>query len=139
MRGLRILRDSRGAAVIEIAFALPILILMIWMMVQLGLVYRANSGIQHALGEGARLATLYPQPADSAIEDRMDEAVYGIGPGNFEFEISRPEDDPDTADVDESDVQYIDLSVDYTQTTDMLLFPGPNITIAKTKRVWVAD
>ena len=33
---------------------------MLWAIVQLGLMYRANSGIQHALGEGARYATLYP-------------------------------------------------------------------------------
>ena len=39
LRKLR--RDEEGAAVIEMAFALPILIIMIWMIVQLGLVFRA--------------------------------------------------------------------------------------------------
>ena len=50
-------RDRRGAAVIEMAFALPALIVLMWMIVQLGLVYRAMSGIQHGLGEGSRMAT----------------------------------------------------------------------------------
>ena len=50
--------DERGAALIETAFALPALIVMVWAVVQLGLVFRAMSGIQHALGEGARLAQL---------------------------------------------------------------------------------
>ncbi len=60
MRNLRKLRrDEHGAAVIEMAFALPALILLMWMIVQLGLVFRAMSGIQHGLGEGARTATLY--------------------------------------------------------------------------------
>ena len=43
-------RDEKGVAVIEMAFAMPILIMMIWMLVQLGLVYRAVAGIQQALG-----------------------------------------------------------------------------------------
>ena len=42
----RLKRDESGAAVIELAFALPILIILIWMIVQLGLVLRAMSGIQ---------------------------------------------------------------------------------------------
>ncbi len=54
MKLRRLTRNEEGAAVIEMAFALPILIVMIWMIVQLGLVFRAMSGIQHALGEGAR-------------------------------------------------------------------------------------
>ena len=37
----RLRRDDRGAAVIETAFALPALILMMWMLVQAGLVFRA--------------------------------------------------------------------------------------------------
>ncbi len=55
-----IVRDQDGAAAIEMAFALPVLIVMIWMIVQLAEVYRAVAGIQQALGEGARYATLVP-------------------------------------------------------------------------------
>ena len=53
----RVVRNEQGAAVIEMAFALPVLIMLLWMIVQLGLVFRAMSGIQHGLGEGARTAT----------------------------------------------------------------------------------
>ena len=66
--------------------ALPVLIMLMWLIVQLGLVFRAMSGIQHGLGEGARMATLFPKPADEAIHDRIEAAVYGIGPGNFVIE-----------------------------------------------------
>ena len=59
---LRLRRDEQGAAAIEMAFALPILILMIWMIVQLAQVYRAMAGIQQALGQGARYATLCLNP-----------------------------------------------------------------------------
>ena len=122
--------DDRGAAVIEMAFALPILIMMMWMIVQLGLVFRAMSGINHGLGEGARLATLYPQPTDEAIKTKISDAVYGIGPGDFEIE------DP-VAGVNLG-ANYLDLEVTYSQKTDLLIVPGPTISVTRSKRVWVA-
>jgi Flp pilus assembly protein TadG len=132
MRLLRTLRrDERGAAVIETAFALPALIIMVWAVVQLGLVFRAMSGIQHALGEGARLATLYPQPSDDAIHDKIEDVVYGIGPGTFTIEEPVPGTENGSA--------YLDLEVSYTQQTDMLFLPGPTITVSRSKRVWVAE
>lgn len=124
-------RDDRGAAIIETAFALPVLIIMVWAVVQLGLVFRAISGIQHALGEGARLATIYPKPASDAITDRINDAVYGIGPGEFS--------EPILVEGEEAGSDYIDLTVSYTQQTDLLIIPGPTITVSRSKRVWVAD
>ena len=132
MRVLRKLqRNERGAAVIEMAFALPCLIVMMWMIVQLGLVFRAMSGIQHALGEGARVATLYPQPSNTTITTRMNAAVYGIGPGTFTI------DTPASGTADGS--TYLDLKVRYTQPTSLLIFPGPTISVTREKRVWVAE
>lgn len=140
MRLLRALRrDQSGVAVIEMAFALPALIIMLWMIVQLGLVYRAMSGIQHSLGEGARLASIFPAPDHAAIEAKMAEAVYGVGPGEFEFEIITEPDDPDTVGVDESDTGYVDLQVTYEQETDLLLLPGPTIEVERSKRVWMSE
>lgn len=127
---LRLRRDTRGAAVIEMAFALPAMIVMLWMIVQLGLVFRAMSGIQHALGEGARYATLFPQPDNDEIHDKIEAAVYGIGPGTFTIA------DP-VAGIQDGTV-YLDLTVSYTQSTDLLLLPGPDISVSRTKRVWVA-
>ncbi len=129
-RLLRLRRDDRGAAVIEMAFALPALIIMIWAIVQLGLVFRAMSGIQHALGEGARLATIWPQPDTEAVEDKIEAAVYGIGPGTFNI--------PEPVEGEEDGAPYLDLQVTYTQKTDLLLLPGPTITVSRSKRVWVA-
>ena len=122
--------DRRGAAVIEMAFALPVLILLMWMIVQLGLVFRAMSGIQHGLGEGSRMATLFPKPTDTAIRTRISNAVYGIGPGSFAIAT------PVSGNADGAN--YMDLRVTYTQATDMLLFPGPTISVSRSKRVWIA-
>jgi hypothetical protein len=125
-------RDESGAAAIEMAFAMPVLIIMIWMLVQLGQVYRANAGIQHALGEGARAATLWsPGGVDiDAIKDKVEGAVYGIGPGTF----SEPSVEPG----DDCSDQCLDVTVAYTQETNLLLLPGPTIELSRTKRVWTA-
>jgi Flp pilus assembly protein TadG len=127
----RLSRDDRGAAALELAFALPTFIVMLYMVVQLGLVFRAMSGIQHALGEGARVATLYPQPSNDTITTRMNAAIYGIGPGVFTI------DTPATGTADGS--TYLDLKVRYTQPTSLLIFPGPTINVTREKRVWVAE
>lgn len=129
-RALRLAQDSRGATVIEFAFGFPILIILIWMIYQFGLVFRANSGIQHALGEGARFATLWPTPDKDDVQDVMEQSVYGIGPGTFVV--------PTPTEAVQDGSTYLDLTVTYTQQTNMLLFPGPRIRIQKSKRVWVA-
>ena len=128
----KLIRNDRGAAVIEMAFALPILVLFIWILVQLGLVFRASAGIQHALGQGARAATVWTEagvdPANIKLE--VEESVYGIGPGTFTVPMP-------AAGLD-CDGQCLDVSVQYTQPTDLLFVPGPTINIAHTKRVWTA-
>jgi len=124
-------RSDDGAAVVELAFGLPIFIALLWMIIQLGLVFRAMSGIQHALGQGARAATLWPVPDDDAIGDAMEAAVYGVGPGDFDITP------PERGTADGSD--YVDLQVTYTQDTDLLVFPGPTISVTRSKRVWVSE
>ena len=127
----RLRKDDRGAAVIEMAFALPILIMLIWMVIQLGMVFRAMSGIQHALGEGARAATLWPVPTDATIQAKMNAAVYGIKPGTFTIPA------PTAGKADGSD--YLDLKVTYSQQTDLIFIKGPTINVSRSKRVWKAE
>ena len=127
----RLRRDQSGAAVIDMAFALPVLIMLIWIIVQLGLVFRAMSGIQHALGEGARTATLWPVPSDATVQAKMNAAVYGIKPGTFNIPT------PTAGTADGSN--YLDLRVTYTQQTDLIFIPGPTINVSRSKRVWKAE
>lgn len=147
MNQLRLTRNESGAAAVEMAFALPVLIVMIWAFVQLAQVYRAVAGMQQALGEGARYATLcYTQsatgcaapaagtgtsPAAGTIKAKIYSSVYGIGPGTFTV--------ADPASGTSGTATYYDLSVTYSQPTDLLMFPGPTMTLTRTKRVWVSS
>ncbi|MCM8557192.1 TadE/TadG family type IV pilus assembly protein [Sphingomicrobium sediminis] len=127
LKNLRIWKDVHGAAAIELAFALPIFIVMLWMVVQLGLVFRAVAGMQHALGEGARLAVIYPTPTHNDLVNEIEDRVYGIGPGNFT--IATPV----------NGNGYVDLSVTYNQKTDLLFLPGPDVSLTRNKRVYIAN
>ena len=142
------IHDERGAAVIEIALILPVFVLFVWGIFQIGIAFQASAGMQHALGEGARLATICQNPtadgvcstaSDDDIEARVNEKLFGTGIGEFEVEVQRPVDDPDTADVDESDVDYLELNTTFSMPTNFLFFNGPNINLSQTKRVYVAS
>ena len=138
MKKRHFLRNESGAAAIEMAFALPVMIVMIWAFVQLAQVYRAMAGIQQGLGQGARYATLCLNPTTSGcttptaaqVKSRITSSVYGIGPGTFGV--------VDPVSGTSGTAKYYDLKVTYTQPTDLLLFPGPTINVSRSKRVWVA-
>lgn len=137
-----IVRNQDGVAAIEMAFALPVLIVMIWMFVQLAEVFRAVAGIQQGLGDGARFATLCKSPTATGctiptgteVSNAVKAAVYGIGPGSFAVVPDPPVCTNDTV----NGGSYYDIKVTYTQPTSLLLLPGPTINVSKSKRVWVA-
>lgn len=131
-------KDEGGAAAVEMAFAIPVLIVMIWAFVQLAEVYRAVAGIQQALGEGSRYATLCltqsatgcTAPTADQIKTKINASVYGIGPGTFTVS--------DPVSGTSGTANYYDLKVTYSQPTDLLMFPGPTMSLSRTKRVWVS-
>ena len=119
-------KDDRGAAVVEMALALPVLLTFIYGIFQLGVIFAANAGMQHALGEGARYATLYPAPSDTQIKDKMSAKLFGTKVGTFAVA-----DPTGTA-------NYKDLQVSYTVTPNFLFFKLPSITLVRTKRVYLS-
>ena len=74
-RGL--IRDHEGVAAAEFAIIAPILITLIWGIFQLALVFEANAGVQSALGQAARYATIFPTPSDDEIKAKITSAKFG--------------------------------------------------------------
>jgi Flp pilus assembly protein TadG len=133
MTRLKILRkDQQGAAALEFALAVPVLIMMIWGIFQVGLLYQANAGIQHALGEGARYATLWPTPTNTQIRDRMSAKVFGTRSGTFGTpSVTTPATTVCTS--------CRLLSVTYSMPMHFLFMPGPTVTVTRSKQVYVAS
>ena len=128
---LRVNQD--GAAVVEFAFALPILIMFIWGIAQLGMIFTADAGIQHALGEGARMATLWPTPTNTAVKQRMQNSLFGTFLGSYTVE------DPVSSSTSTAGNRYTDLKITYTVTPDYLFFRGSAISFVRSKRVYTTE
>jgi Flp pilus assembly protein TadG len=125
-------RDESGVAVIEIAIVLPVLILFIYGIFQIGILYQANAGMQHALGEGARYATLCRPvtsgcniASDTEIRAKMNAAVFGTNPGTFNI--------PNPTTVN----RVMTLTVNYSQPMNFLFFPGPTVNLSRTKKIYL--
>ena len=126
----QIRRDKRGAAAIEMAFALPILLMFVYGIFQFGVILQANAGMQHALGEGARYATLFPKPADNLIVTRISNEVFGMKIGTFGTPtVTTPASGTCT------DCRL--LTVTFSYTPDFLFFSGPTINLTRTKQVYI--
>jgi hypothetical protein len=123
--------DDRGAATVEMALTLPILLMFIYGIFTIGVVLAANAGMQHALGEGARLATLYPTPDNGRIRDRMAAKVFGVHVGTFST--------PTVTDPPSGQGGYRILSVSFSVTPNFLFFNGPQINLTRQKKVYLSN
>jgi TadE-like protein len=140
MRKLCALRkNDRGAAAIEMAIAVPVLVTFLWGIFEIGVASEAIAGMQHGLGEGARYATLCLTPNSSGtctiptndqISSVINNKVFGTGIGTFSS--------PSVTDGP-SGSGYKDLSVTFSMPMNFLLFTGPTITLTQTKRVYLAN
>jgi Flp pilus assembly protein TadG len=132
MRFIRSLaRRSDGTAAIEFAVAVPVLVMMVWGMFQIGMLMRANAGMQHALGEAARYATIFPTPSDADIQARVASRKFGTNGGTLSaLAISNST---------SGGVTTKTLSLQYQRPLDFLLFDGPTVTLQKSKVVYTSD
>lgn len=121
--------DRSGSSAIEFAVAVPILVMMIYGVFQVGILYRANAGMQHALGEAARLATIFPTPTDTEIRAKITSTKFGVARGTW----GTPSIDTDTT------AKTKTISVTYTQPTDFLFVPGPTVVMSSSKVVYLSD
>lgn len=120
---------QRGAVVVEFAMALPILVLFLAGFAQFGILFAANSGLQQAVGEGARLATLYPRPTDTTVTARIRSAGFGLNTTYL--------DTPTLTHGVANGVPYVDISLTYRPPLNFIFFTGPQISITKTRRAYL--
>jgi hypothetical protein len=69
-------RGERGQAILELTFALPILLLLFLLLVDTGLAIDRRIVLQHAVRDGARLGSVAAEPADVAA--RTEEQAQGL-------------------------------------------------------------
>lgn len=128
----KLLKDDRGSNLVEFAIALPVLVLFIYGIFVVGQLFQAHAGMQHALGEAARLATIWPTPSDDDIKAMMANKKFGTSGGTLgALQVT-------DGGGGASGPAYKDLSLTYSQPTDFLFFAGPTVNVTRTKRVYLA-
>ena len=135
----RLTKAEDGAAAIEMAIALPVLVLFIIGIFSFGQVFQAQAGMQHALGEGARYATLCLNPNTSgtctlptstAIKARVNAKLFGTSNGTF---------DTPTVDTSTASSGYVTVTVTYHQAMNFVFFSLPSQTFTQSKVVYLAE
>jgi Flp pilus assembly protein TadG len=71
--------DERGAAAVEMAIVLPILILLVFGIIQWSIYFNRLQGLQAAAREGARVAAL-PQSTQTDVKNKVTAALDGVLP-----------------------------------------------------------
>ena len=131
-RFARLLNDTGGASIVEFAIVVPILVSFIYGTYTFGQILQAGAGVQHALGEGARYATIYRDPAvtDDEIKAKINAKLFGTHGGTFSEPV-----------IDRSDIAngYITITVTYTFTPNFLFFSLPSQTMTRSKTVYLAQ
>ena len=128
-------RNDRGAAAVEFALCVPIVVGLIYGIFEFSQLYWANAGMQHALGEGARYATIYDSsttshvPTDANIKARMDAKTFGPNGATFTTSVTTP--------ASAVCVGCRLLTITYTRNMNFLFFAGPAITLTRSKQVYV--
>jgi hypothetical protein len=79
VRGLRRrLRDTRGQALVEFVLALPILLVIVFGIIEFASAWRTYQVVTNVAREGARLAVI-PTSTDQSVRDRVDSLLVQSG------------------------------------------------------------
>lgn len=127
------IRREDGSAAIEMGIALPVLVMFIYAIFQAGLVFQANAGVQHALGEASRSAVVFPAPSDEDLAEEIIAKSFGTYNGTLAAATIATLGDEDG---DPTGARTITLT--YSQPTDLLFIDGPTVNITKSKTLWTA-
>ena len=72
-------RDERGAVAVEFAIVLPLLVMIVFGIIEWSIYFNRLQGLQAAAREGARVAAL-PQSTQSDIKAKVNSALDGVVP-----------------------------------------------------------
>jgi Flp pilus assembly protein TadG len=124
--------NQRGASAVEFALLAPVLFSIIIGAAQMGILFFANAGLQHAIGEGARLAMIFPRPTVADIQEKVRTSRYGMDP---DYVVG----DPVVTIVDDNGPadDYADISWSYRAPLNFIFFDTRPVTLNHTRRAYL--
>jgi Flp pilus assembly protein TadG len=100
-------QSESGAAAVEMALVLPILLVVVLGIIEFGFVFNAQISLTQAVREGVRVGSVGADPSVGDMEERMIEAYSALG-------SPLPEVDESTACTDGTPQASLTGQVDYT-------------------------
>lgn len=125
-----ILRDSRGLGAVEFTLIAPALFMLIIGITQLGVLYFANADLRNAVAAGARYASIYPRPSETAIKQKTTERVARLQSGR----ITAP---TVTYAKDSRGYDYALIEMRYAVPLNFVFFTSPAVTLVERRRVFL--
>jgi Flp pilus assembly protein TadG len=128
IRALTALRRSRsGATAAEFAMVLPLFLMFVFAFIGIGSVFWANAGLRHAVGEGARVATLFPRRDNNAIIAAIQANSFGLA-----GVMTTPNISSGTANSQD----FVDITVTVRPRFDLFFIEVSPITFTESRRVY---
>jgi Flp pilus assembly protein TadG len=124
----RLGRDRRGATAAEFALSVPVALLIIVAFIQMGVLFFANAGMQNALNEGARAATLWPRRDAAQIRTEINAARFGLNPDLLG--------EPRMVFGTEGGQDFVEITLTYTPELNFLFFEVDALTLTHTRRAY---
>jgi Flp pilus assembly protein TadG len=123
----RLSSEDRGLAAVEFAIGAPFLLALIYGLAQLSILMFAQSGLNHAVGEAARVASVYPRPTENRITQAALRSRFGLSPTRLAA--------PQLTHTTSSGVDYVTISLSYSAEVDLLFLPSKRLTLSETRTV----
>jgi Flp pilus assembly protein TadG len=121
--------DRRGAAAIDFAFALPVLVAIMLGTLQLGTTLHASGALRHAVGEGVRLAKVDPAATQAEIEAVVRANLPPMDPAKItRLEVSRGT---------SNGAATGRVTLEYRVDSIVPILPIPSVTLSESKQVYL--
>jgi len=124
-----ILRSTGGSSTVDFAFALPVLVVMMIGIMQMGLTLHASGAMRHAVGEGIRLAKVDPTASQADIEAEVKDEMTALDLDKIvTLEVTRGT---------SNGVAFGRIRLQYRVDPVIQLLPVPAITLTEEKQAYI--
>jgi len=124
-----ILRSTGGSSTVDFAFALPVLVVMMIGIMQMGLTLHASGAMRHAVGEGIRLAKVDPTASQTDIEAEVKDEMTALDLDKIvTLEVTRGT---------SNGVAFGRIRLQYRVDPVIQLLPVPAITLTEEKQAYI--
>lgn len=121
-------RNDSGTATLEFAVGAPLILVLSFGVIQMGMALFAHAGLRSAVESGARYAVIYPTPSDTQIAARARQSAYGI-------DLAKAA-GPTLSHGTANGVNYVDIAMEYSFPLHFPFVKNQSINLRYARRAY---